>query len=120
VLNVAAAAGVRGGEGYFAYAATKEALRALTRVVAREFGPDGINVNAICPVAIDTPAVMNFSGGADVAGASATMAERTPLRRAVLAADVADVAFLLVSDEAAIITGHTVMADAGLNMDAGR
>jgi NAD(P)-dependent dehydrogenase (short-subunit alcohol dehydrogenase family) len=116
VLNVAAAAGVRGGDGYFAYAATKEALRATTRVVAREFGPDGIRVNAICPVAMDTPTVVAFTGGT----MSEAMAESSPLRRVVLARDVADVAFLLLCDESAIITGHTIMADGGLNMDAGR
>lgn len=122
VLNIAAAAGVRGGENYFSYAATKEGIRAMTRVVAREFGPDGIRVNALCPIALDTPAVIRHhqQRQTTAAEAEAVMIAASPLRRVVLADDVAALAVLMVGDGAAILTGHTVMADGGMNMDAGR
>ncbi len=120
IINIAAAAGVRGGENYFSYASTKEGIRAATRVTARELGPDGIRVNAICPIALDSPAVIAHQERNGVTDSVAAMAAVSPLRRAVLGEDIANVALLLVSDEAAVITGHTIMADAGMNMDAGR
>src|SRR3954463_16519951 len=49
IVNFASAAGITGMRGYGAYNASKEAIRALTRTAAREWGRDGIIVNAIAP-----------------------------------------------------------------------
>src|SRR4029077_2451277 len=49
IVNVASAAGITGMPGYGAYNASKEAIRALTRTAAREWGRDGVVVNCICP-----------------------------------------------------------------------
>lgn len=51
VINFASGAGLFGNYGQCAYAAAKEAIRGLTRVAATEWGPDGINVNIVCPLA---------------------------------------------------------------------
>ena len=51
VINFASGAGLFGNFGQCAYAAAKEGVRGLTRVAATEWGPDGINVNIICPLA---------------------------------------------------------------------
>ncbi len=51
VINFASGAGLFGNFGQCAYAAAKEGIRGLTRVAATEWGPDGINVNAVCPLA---------------------------------------------------------------------
>ena len=51
VINFASAAGMFGNEGQASYAAAKEGIRGLSRVAATEWGPDGINVNVICPLA---------------------------------------------------------------------
>lgn len=51
VINFASGAGLFGNFGQCAYAAAKEGIRGLTRVAATEWGKDGINVNAICPLA---------------------------------------------------------------------
>ncbi len=51
VINFASGAGLFGNFGQCAYAAAKEGIRGLTRVAATEWGPDGINVNVICPLA---------------------------------------------------------------------
>lgn len=51
VINFASGAGLFGNVGQASYAACKEGIRALTRVAATEWGKDGINVNAICPLA---------------------------------------------------------------------
>ena len=51
VINFASGAGLFGNYGQGAYAAAKEGIRGLSRVAATEWGPDGINVNIICPLA---------------------------------------------------------------------
>lgn len=51
VINFASGAGLFGNFGQCAYASAKEGIRGLTRVAATEWGPDGINVNVVCPLA---------------------------------------------------------------------
>lgn len=51
VINFASGAGLFGNFGQSAYAAAKEGIRGITRVAATEWGKDGINVNAVCPLA---------------------------------------------------------------------
>ena len=51
VINFASGAGLFGNYGQCAYAAAKEGIRGLSRVAATEWGPDGINVNVVCPLA---------------------------------------------------------------------
>ena len=51
IINFASGAGLFGNYGQGAYAAAKEGIRGLSRVAATEWGPDGINVNVICPLA---------------------------------------------------------------------
>lgn len=51
VINFASGAGLFGNFGQCAYAAAKEGIRGLSRVAATEWGPDGINVNVVCPLA---------------------------------------------------------------------
>ena len=59
VVNFASGAGLFGNFGQCSYAAAKEGIRGLTRVAANEWGPDGINVNIVCPLAW-TAALENF------------------------------------------------------------
>ena len=59
VVNFASGAGLFGNYGQCAYAAAKEGIRGMSRVAATEWGPDGINVNVICPIAW-TAALENF------------------------------------------------------------
>lgn len=51
VINFASGAGLFGNFGQAAYAAAKEGIRGMSRVAATEWGPDGINVNVVCPLA---------------------------------------------------------------------
>lgn len=50
VINFASGAGLFGRDGQSSHAATKEGIRGLTRVAATEWGPDGININIVCPL----------------------------------------------------------------------
>ena len=50
VINFASGAGLFGNKGQCSYAAAKEGIRGLSRVAATEWGPDGININVVCPL----------------------------------------------------------------------
>ena len=67
IVNVGSAAGIRLGAGAAAYAVSKAALHALTRVLAAELSGDRVRVNAVAPGTIDTPANRAWMGPADLA-----------------------------------------------------
>ncbi|MBR7825677.1 SDR family oxidoreductase [Actinospica sp. MGRD01-02] len=119
IINVGSGAGVKGNAEHLAYAATKEAIRAATRVAAREWGQDGIRVNTICPAAWDTPGMLLGPAGADDA-TKERMRAMIPLRRFAGGNETASVAVFLASDAASYMTGHSFMVDGGSNIDAGR
>lgn len=52
VINFASGAGLSGKPAQSSYAAAKEGIRGLSRVAATEWGPDGININVVCPLAM--------------------------------------------------------------------
>lgn len=120
VVNMASYAGVRGLPNLFSYVVTKEAMRGMTRALAQEWGPDGINVNTICPHATDTETMERTKETTTQGMDEAQFYAQWPLRRAGRSAEVGSVALFLVSDASSYITGHTIMVDGGVGMDAGR
>jgi 3-oxoacyl-[acyl-carrier protein] reductase len=111
IVNVSSIAGRDGGgPGASLYATSKGALMTLTRAWAKEFGPQGIRVNAVCPGLIGTSFHDIFSkpeGRAAVAG-------NTPLRREGHPDEVADAIAYLASDEARFLTGVNLDVNGGL------
>jgi len=111
IVNVSSLAGRDGGgPGASVYATSKGALMTLTRAWAKEFGPQGIRVNAVCPGLIGTSFHDIFSrpeGRAAVAG-------NTPLRREGRPEEVADAIAYLASDEASFLTGVSLDINGGL------
>ena len=112
IINVGSRAGIDGLWGYAAYGAAKEAIRALTKAAAREWGPEGIRVNAIAPYA-DSPA--NRMAQSLQPEATATRAGSTrPIGRAGdCELDIGRTVVYLASELSAFVTGHTVMVDGG-------
>jgi 3-oxoacyl-[acyl-carrier protein] reductase/(S)-1-phenylethanol dehydrogenase len=98
------------GPGLLAYITSKGAVIGLTRALAVELGPSGITVNAISPGLTRT--------GAAAADQPQELFEAVragqAIRRTLQAADYAGVLTFLVSDQAGVITGQTISADAGL------
>ena len=119
IVNFASEAAVRGDANYAPYAAAKEAVRGLSRVVAREWGEHNIRVNTLCP-----------NGRTDNIGDLSSLSE--PVRQQVEAAfvanpfkragdpyeDVAPAVVFLVSDDSRWITGQNIHADGGVCITA--
>lgn len=110
VLNTASTAAIRPRTGLSAYVASKAGLVGLTKQLAYELADDGIRVNAICPVATETPMLEDFAAG-DLSVDS--MLDTIPLGRLAEPTDVAAAATFLASDDADMITGTALEVDGG-------
>jgi 3-oxoacyl-[acyl-carrier protein] reductase len=109
ILNAASVVGIDGNFGQTNYVAAKSGVIGMTKVWARELGPKGIRVNALAPGFIETPMTAKMPEKI-----YSQMVERTPLRRAGHAEDIANAYLWLASDEASFITGVTLRVDGGI------
>lgn len=111
IVNIASLAArstsVLGGA---AYTSAKTGLLGFSRHLAREAAPFGINVNALCPGATDTPMTR---AGAGTPEHFDEVGKRVPIGRWGLPADQADAVLFLVSDSASFITGATLDVNGG-------
>ncbi|MEM7660432.1 MAG: SDR family oxidoreductase [Bacteroidota bacterium] len=111
IINLASQAGRDGGGGgASAYAASKGAIMTFTRGMAKELGPQGIRVNALCPGLIGTLFHDTFTPDS----VREMVANKTPLRREGSAAEVADLTAYLASNESTFITGSNIDINGGL------
>ena len=111
IINFASGAGLKGHATQASYAAAKEAIRAITRVAANEFGREGININLISPIA-DSEGVRQW--------AKAQPEYYQNVLQSIPAGrfgdpenDIGKVAVFLASDDCKYITGQTIMVDGG-------
>ena len=112
ILNIASTGGVSPRPNLAWYNATKGWMIAATRAMAVELAPHGVRVNAINPVAGDTPMLPTFMGR-DSAEARERLVRTIPLGRLSVPADIAAAAVFLCSDEASMITGVALEVDGG-------
>jgi NAD(P)-dependent dehydrogenase (short-subunit alcohol dehydrogenase family) len=110
IINIASVNAIRPGPLQGIYSITKGAVLNLTKVFARECGPDGIRVNAILPGLIRT----RFAGAllSDAAQVDHYVGQ-TPLRRVGEPRDIAGAAVFLASDASAYVTGEFLVVDGG-------
>lgn len=109
ILNAASIVGLDGNFGQTNYVATKAAVVGMTKVWSRELGPKGIRVNAVAPGFIDTLMTAQMPDKI-----YQSMVDKTPLRRAGQAQDVANAYLWLASDEASFINGIVLRVDGGI------
>jgi NAD(P)-dependent dehydrogenase (short-subunit alcohol dehydrogenase family) len=111
IVNVASAIVGKGTPWLLHYVASKGAVIAMTRALARELGPDNITVNALAPGLILSDSVRR---NPDVSGfqAEAVLQARS-LRRDAFPEDVEGAAVFLASADSAFITGQTLVVDGG-------
>ena len=111
IVNIASVVGEMGNAGQAAYSASKGALIALTKTVARELASRNVRVNAVAPGFIDTPMTQALPEAA-----KAKLAEAIPLARLGTAQDVADCVAWLASDKASYVTGGVIRVNGGMYM----
>jgi 3-oxoacyl-[acyl-carrier protein] reductase len=113
IVNLSSSAGKQGGVlSGIAYNAAKGGVLSFTKSIARQFAPDGITANAVCPGTGDTPMGHQFT-----ADQLAALVARIPAGRLATADDVAGAVAYLVSDDAAFVTGEMLDVNGGMVMD---
>jgi L-xylulose reductase len=110
IVNVSSLASEIGIPDHTAYSASKGAMDAMTRVMAKELGPHGIRVNTINPIV--TLTAMAIKAWSDEAKAE-SMLSRIPLRKFATPEEVAEVICYLGSDGASMINGVCLLVDGG-------
>jgi NAD(P)-dependent dehydrogenase (short-subunit alcohol dehydrogenase family) len=104
--------------GFVHYVASKSALIGMTRALASEYGPHGITVNAVAPGLTRTHGMMDPNrrgpGGATTEDEIAFLSQLQAIPRGGEVADLVGVTSFLASDDAAFMTGQTLVVDGGL------
>ncbi len=113
IVNVSSTAALSPRAGLTWYNGSKGAVNTITKSMAVELAPDKIRVNAICPVAGDTPLLATFMGKPDTPEARAPFLATIPLGRLSTPEDIANAALYLASDEASLLTGVLLEVDGG-------
>jgi len=111
VINLGSLNGVNAHMFTAAYNASKEAVRALTRTAAVEWGGHGITANVICPSALSPAARDYFEGNPKMA--EAILGQVPAARFGEAAADIGPIAVFLASEASGYMTGNTLYADGG-------
>jgi NAD(P)-dependent dehydrogenase (short-subunit alcohol dehydrogenase family) len=123
IVNMASVAGLNGTGGGAAYVAAKHGVVGLTRQMAVVYSARGVTINAVCPGPILTglrahsqailgPDVPDMSGRG-VAVSDQAIRDVVPAGRRGTVEDIASAVCYLASDEAAYVTGHTMVVDGG-------
>ncbi|QBE73261.1 SDR family oxidoreductase [Klebsiella pneumoniae] len=122
VLFVASIASLAAGPQACGYVTAKHALIGLMRSVARDYGPQGLRANAVCPGWVTTPMAdeemrpLMQAEGLSLAEAYQRVCRDVPLRRPASPEEIAEACQFLCSPQAAIISGATLVADGGASI----
>jgi 3-oxoacyl-[acyl-carrier protein] reductase len=111
VINISSIAGINPMPGGSVYSATKGAVDAVTKSLAKELGPKKIRVNAINPGMVETEGV--HTAGIIGSDMQKQVVSQTPLGRLGQPDDIGKIAAFLASDEAGWVTGETLVAGGG-------
>ncbi len=121
IINISSIAGKRGSANNAAYVASKFGMNGLTQSLAKELGPRGIRVNALCPVLIDTDGLLEAmhepyapGDGDPVTFIAKFAVDNAALKRLPTGAEVASMCIMLASDAASAITGQCINVDCGV------
>ena len=120
IVMIASTAGIFAGPpGTVGYTAAKSGLIGLVRWLARDFGPRGVRVNAVCPGWVRTAmgegamAYLAQREGIALEEAYRLTAKHIPLRRVAEPREIASVCAFLAWPDASMVTGHVLVADGG-------
>jgi NAD(P)-dependent dehydrogenase (short-subunit alcohol dehydrogenase family) len=110
VVNISSIEGLTPGHGLGLYSISKASLIAATKVMAREWGPDGIRVNAICPGLVETKFSEALTGNEKIL--KMVLAKQS-LPQVATPEDISGLALFLASDASSFCTGGVFTADGG-------
>jgi 3alpha(or 20beta)-hydroxysteroid dehydrogenase len=108
IVNISSVAGLTGVGVAHAYAASKWAVRGMTKSAAQELTPHGVRVNSVHPGYIDTEMLRALGRDAD------QMGKRVPIGRTASADEVANLVLFLASDESSYCSGHEFVIDGAM------
>ena len=114
IINFGSYEGIHGGAGFAAYAATKEAIRGLSRSAARELGQHRIRVNVVCPAALSPIAVQWTKDYPEEAAKVMKLVSLGYLGDCEK--DIGPAVLFLASDDSHYVTGQTINVDGGQMM----
>lgn len=122
IVNIASLAGKRGSANNSVYCASKFGVVGLTQSLAKELGPRGIRVNAVCPVYVVTDGVLKAlrekqspAAGRNIQAYLKNFTlSQTALQRLPTAQEVAQVCLFLASDKASAVSGQSLNVDCGV------
>ena len=122
IINVSSLAGKRGSANNSVYCASKFGMNGLTQALAKELGPKGIRVNAVCPVYVETPGLLEAldepnappKGQLTATYLKEFAASNAALQRLPKGSEVADFCFYLASPLASAVTGQCINVDCGV------
>lgn len=113
IVSLSSLGSIRVLDNYTAVGVSKAAVEALTRYLAVELAPHNIVVNAVSGGAVDTDALKHFPNREEILSDAA---KRTPAGRIVSTEDLANAAIFMLSDQAFMIRGQTLIVDGGLSI----
>ncbi|MBW2559290.1 MAG: SDR family oxidoreductase [Deltaproteobacteria bacterium] len=122
IVNISSLAGRRGSANNSVYCASKFGVTAVTQSLAKELGVQGIRVNAVCPVYVQTEGLLEaladqsspVSGGDVAAYLAQFAAEQSSLKRLPLGEEVAAAVLWLASEGSSAVTGQSLNVDCGV------
>jgi len=121
IINISSLAGKRGSSNNSAYVASKFGMNGLTQSLAKELGPRGIRVNAVCPVLIATEGLLEALKTKHAPGnqnpeefISNFTTNNSALNRMPKSDEVGDLCVFLASNKASAITGQCINIDCGV------
>jgi len=116
IVNIASTAGKWASNNQSIYNMSKHALVGMTRCLALEMAPRGIQVNAICPYVVETDLVLDMAKGLGLQmdQLRAAIVQRVPMGRLVTPEEVAHLAVYLASSESDGMTGQSILLDGGV------
>lgn len=113
IVSVSSLGSIRVLENYTAVGVSKAAVEALTRYLAVELAPMNIVVNAVSGGAVDTEALKSFPNRDELL---AEAREKTPAGKMVEIEDMVNTIMFLISDDARMIRGQTIIVDGGISL----